>query len=291
MTQRPRRRPDATGNGNFALCHCFLPLAVLLAGSAACCSTRRAGVDALVGPDLILRFVTTPPNLDDPQELSAANDSLGFLIRCRERCAEHIVDYICRFHRTEPGLFGVADEEIAVRFRESPFSVDMRWIRNPGLARRVTYVAGRWSDDGREFALIDPHGVFGLLFPRGVKRNIHGPEMRRAARRTLDQFGFRNTLDMIIGDCETARGDPGYSLGYVGQGMVDGRSTLFFDRRLPFTSPDQPYPDRRLIVGIDRLWLVPTSVHAYADDAGRELLGSYVTTDVELNVGLTDADF
>ena len=45
------------------------------------------------------------------------------------------------------------------------------------------------------------------------------------------------------------------------------------------------------MICIDRDWLVPAGCFAYADDAGEELLGTYVTTEVEFNVGLTDADF
>lgn len=178
-----------------------------------------------------------------------------------------------------------------ILFREDPYSVDMRWSRNPGPAKRVNYVAGRWIDKGRKLALIEPSGVLGLLVPGGVRHDIHGPEVRKAARRTIDQFGFKNTIDLIIKYCEIAQGDPGYELRYVGHGTVDGRSTYVLERRLPYTEPNKPYPDRLLVIHIDREWLLPTACYTYADEAREELLGSYVTTSVELNVGLTDEDF
>jgi hypothetical protein len=254
-------------------------------GSHGFCGENRNGAWAAK------RFVATPPDLSDETERSIAEDPLAFLRSCRDHCAVTVRDYRCQFTKREPGITGLVHEEvIAVRFRQDPLSVDFRWLRNPGLARRVTYVAGRWND-GRELASIEPHGLIGVFLPREVKRPIHGVEMRRASRRTIDQFGFKSTLDLIIQHAEMAKDDPRYSLRYLGKGDVGGRPAYILERRLPLTRIDQPYPDRVLIVGIDEQWLIPTACHAFTDDHGQSLLGSYVTTAVELNVGLTDADF
>jgi hypothetical protein len=64
-----------------------------------------------------------------------------------------------------------------------------------------------------------------------------------------------------------------------------------FERRLPYGDAAGVYPDRLLVIYVDREWLVPTGCFAYADDAGEKPLGTYVTTEVKFNVGLTDADF
>ncbi len=228
----------------------------------------------------------------DPQERFAASDPLGFLRMCRRHYIDNVSDYHCRFIKRER-LRGVLtdEQEMEVLFRETPFSVDVRWVRNAGRAKRVSYVAGRWTKDGREFAMIYPAGLLGLLLPRGVKRDIHAPDVRAAARATIDRFGFKNTLDEIIKNCEAARGDPDYDLRYLGCGTLDDRSCLVFERRLPYTGPDGSYPSRLLVIHIDREWLVPTGCFAYADDEARELLGSYVSTNVEFNVGLSDEGF
>jgi len=63
------------------------------------------------------------------------------------------------------------------------------------------------------------------------------------------------------------------------------------ERILPYTGEEGEYPDRLLVVHIDKQWLVPTACICYADLDRTELLGKYVYTDVQLNVGLTDADF
>lgn len=233
-----------------------------------------------------------PTGFPGERERLAASDPLGFLRICREHYLSTVTDYRCRFHIRERLSGALTDEqEIAVLYRENPYSVHMRWVRNPRRASSVSYVEGRWVNDGCELALIHPSGVLGLLVPGGVKRDIHGWEARAAATRTIDQFGFRNTLELIIKYCELARGDPAYDLRYRGLASLNGRVSYVFERRLPYTEPDDPYPNRLLVICIDRDWLVPTGCFAYADDAGEVLLGTYVTTQVEFNVGLADADF
>jgi hypothetical protein len=178
-----------------------------------------------------------------------------------------------------------------VLFREEPFSVEMNWLRGADKAQRITFVKGRWTRDGKQLAHIEPAGLLALLAPNGVKRDIHAPDVRAASRRTIDQFGFKNTLDLIIKWAEVAKSDPRYSFRFVGLDEFEGRPCYVLERRLPYTTMDAPYPDRLLVMYIDREWLVPTACYAYADDNRKELLGSYLTTNVEFNVGLTDADF
>ena len=237
-----------------------------------------------------------PVHLNDAQERFAASDPLGFLKMCRERYLARVRDYRCLFYireRFSIAESGETDEEqqIATAYREKPYSVEMRWLRNAVGATGVSYVAGRWARAGREMALIVPSGMLGLLAPWGVKCDIRGPDVRAASRRSIDQFGFKTTLDLIIQYCETARGDPAFDLRFVGGGKLDHRPCYVFERRLPYGDAAGVYPDRLLVIYVDREWLVPTGCFAYADDAGENPLGTYVTTDVEFNVGLTDADF
>ncbi len=269
----------------------FVILALLAALAVECQSVGRdpslLARDALGGSKLAIGRVVG----DDSHRLLAVRDPLGFLRLCRERCSS-FSDYRCRFLRQERVQGSLtAEQETQVSFRQEPFSVDMRWVRNADRARRVSYVAGRWSREGREFALIEPAGILGLLVPSGVKRDIHSAEMTASSRRSLDQFGFRNTLDLIIKFCEMAKGDPAYDLRFVGVERLGDRDCYVLERKLPVSPVDQPFPDRLLVIYIDREWLVPTGCFAYADDARRELLGSYVSRAIEFNVGLTDADF
>ena len=71
---------------------------------------------------------------------------------------------------------------------------------------------------------------------------------------------------------------------------LENGDTLSFITRAP-TDPAPTFPDRLAIFYIDAEWLTPTGVWSYADDAKEIQLGEFLTTEVQYNIGLTDADF
>jgi Protein of unknown function (DUF1571) len=229
----------------------------------------------------------------------AHRNPLAFLRACIDHYDRSITDYRCTFLVCERlhGSLG-PEQEMAVLFRESPFSVDVTWQHGSMLADRVSYVAGRWTRGGKQLAYVRPHGVLGLLMPAGVKRDIHAPDVLAASRRPIDQFGFRSTLRLFVYYCERAAADPQFHLAFVGLERFDGYPCFVFERLLPFSDRALPgvkqeraFPDRLQRMYIDAKWLVPRACFAYADDAGETLIGSYVARDIEFNVGLTDSDF
>ncbi|MCC7293094.1 MAG: DUF1571 domain-containing protein [Phycisphaerales bacterium] len=246
----------------------------------------------LTGPGLSAATLSPANSACLELETRAKADPLAFLDECRAAYDKTIHDYRCRFLKQErvSGELGV-EQEIDVQFRESPFSVHMKWVKNPGAAVEATYVAGRWKDDdGAELASFKPSGVISLLVPE-IKLSIHGDQARKDSRRSLDQFGFKNTLDLVIKYARLAVGDPQYRLTYTGPGRLDGRDTFTFERRLPYTGEGGAYPDRLMILHIDQEWLVPSACITYADDERAQLLGSYILTQVRLNVGVDSAPF
>lgn len=227
-----------------------------------------------------------------PLELLARTDPLGFLRHCRCEYLSRIRDYTCKFHMSEREEGGLSDTQVIdIRFREHPYSVDMIWLENPRGAKRISYVHDRWVREGRQLALVVPSGVGSVLLPGGVRLDIHGREFRRASTRSVDQFGFRKTIERAIALCEQAEGDPAFRLTYAGRGEFEGRPHYMLERRLPFTEGDDTYPDRLAVFYIDLEWLTPTAVRTYADDAKQTQLGSFLTTDVRYNIGLIDQDF
>lgn len=230
-------------------------------------------------------------SMSEPERL-ARHDTLAFLRFCLDNYERNIHDYRVTFTKQE--LVGnklTAEQVTEVRFRESPYSVDMVWKRNAARAGRVLYVEGaRVDKKGNELAYIKPSGILGGI---GIKvwRAIHGRDAELEARRTIDQFGFKNSLGLIIKYSELAKVEGKLDLEYVGDGMIDGRPTYVIERRLPYTGEEQPYPDRLLIVHIDKEWFLPTGCFSYSDDDGEDLLGRYLLTGVEFNIGYEDADF
>jgi len=228
----------------------------------------------------------------ESRERLLAEDPLAFLRACRRHYDETITDYRCRFIKEERinGKLG-PEQKMDVLFREEPFSVDLVWTANPGRAKHVSYVQGRWVDDGNEMMLAVPSGVLGLLVPGGVKRPINGKAALARSRKPISNFGYKNSLDLIIKFCEMARDHSQYRLEYLGVVDHHGRDAYLLERVLPYTGEGGVYPDRLLRIYIDTEWLVPTGIYAYMDDEATTPLGKYLLLNPEFNVGLSDRDF
>jgi hypothetical protein len=124
-----------------------------------------------------------------------------------------------------------------------------------------------------------------------VEMQIHGKQAREASRRTIDEFGFKSTFDIL--EKYNAIGEKNGVLDYRfdGEDVIDGRPTLRFVRRLPYAGPAGSYPDAKMVLHIDQEYLLPCAVYSYSDPDGRKLLGSYVYKNIRLNPGYRDQDF
>lgn len=201
-------------------------------------------------------------------------------------------DYTCTFLKQEliDGKLTPV-QEIEVLFRDAPLSVFMKWVKNEDECRRALYIRGRHVFDGQEQALVEPAGVIARLFVSETLIPIHGERSRQASRRAIDEFGFKNTLEMLRRFNDVARSRGVLDVSFAGQGLIDGRPTLIIRRFLPYTGPDCGFPDARMELHFDCETLLPVAVYSWADRAGTQLLGSYVYTHVRLNPGLPDDAF
>jgi hypothetical protein len=185
-------------------------------------------------------------------------------------------------------------QEIEVRYRNTPQTVYMTWKTNAGGARRALWAPGdpRFVDQqGRALARVEPNGTLVRLVTTDVFVLIHGPDARKASRRTIDECGFASTFALLekFNGIAEARGVLDFK--YAGPGEIDGRRTYKIVRNLPYEGPDGPYPDSRMILHLDQEWLLPVAVYSYGDKEAKQLLGSYVFTKVELNPGMDEAAF
>ncbi len=256
-------------------------------------STRAPGLGASPAIATLTPQVTpSPESLLNPLENLARNKPLDLLREAQKRCRETVVDYTC-FFRKQENLFGeMTDVQGAdVRFRDEPFSVFMHWTENASKARRVSYIAGKWVSGGQPAAMCEPEGVIARAIVKNILRPIHGSDAKSASRRTIDQFGFENALDLILKYSLIAQQRGELKLSYLGEGEIDGRPTFVIERRLPYTGEGGEFPDRVLVCQLDKETLLPVQCTSYADDNKQMLLGQYTFTKVKLNIGLTDAHF
>ncbi len=224
------------------------------------------------------------------EEIAAA-DPVGFFEMALDRYDRSVRDYTCTFTKRELVHGRMTERQVMeVQFRENPFSVRMKWIENPDKCSRVLFVADKWVKNGLQYAIVEP-GAIAKLFVPYVMRPIHGEDARKSSRRTIDQFGLRNSLALTLKYCKLASQQNILDFRYIGTGEVDGRPTLMFERHLPYTGEDSAWPDRALVVHLDRELLLPVLCTAYSDDAKTKLLGEYKIGDIKLNQNLPDSTF
>ena len=147
------------------------------------------------------------------------------------------------------------------------------------------------NDEGNQQAWAKPGGAIVRLLISKILQPIHGARAQNASRRTIDQFGFGKSFELIIRYSAKAQAENALTLNYTGEGSVGDRPTYQFERLLPYDGNEDNYPDRLLVFHIDQESLLPVACYAYSDKEGNDLLGSYIYTDVKLNPGYSPEDF
>jgi hypothetical protein len=263
-------------------------LAVIIWLGRATPATRPA--DAFLGP---AAYADAPIPSRSALALTE-HDLLELTRRGRERYAREIRDYRCTFLKQER-IDGKLKprEEIEVRYRESPTSIYMIWQKNASEAKRALFKDTKEFVDksNQKVARVEPNGAIARLFVKDVRVPIDGPEAHRTSRRTIDEFGFKSTFELLERYNRVGEKNGVLDIRYGGEGTIDGRPTYVLIRSLPYDGPEGTYPDARMVLHLDQEWLLPTAVYSYADHEGKDLLGSYVFTKVRLNPGLTDDAF
>ena len=235
----------------------------------------------------------------DPFETLIRHDPLAAMIEARAQHLRDVIDYECVMVKQELLPAGMsAEQEISVKFRQAPYSVYMEWKRNPGMAARVIYVKGRWTDstaqdpEDRELAVAQP-GALARIFVKSVTQPIHGRLAKKSSRRFIDEFGFEKTLDRLINICEMGKSRGELGLEYSGESQFDGRAVWVIRRHLPYIAEGGRYPDRTAEILIDQRLRVPVAVYCYSDDDRNptNLLAKYEYRRVRMGVGLTEKDF
>jgi len=235
--------------------------------------------------------VRTPALL--PVQL-AQQDPMALVHLGRQRYLDTVHEYRCVLLKQERlGNELTPVQEIEIRFRESPRTVYMLWLKNADQAKRALWMddAGFVDQKGRRVAHVEPAGAIARLFVSDLFVPIDGPEAKRTSRRTIDECGFAATFHLLETYNAIAAEHGVLDLKYDGVGEVDGRPTYVITRDLPYENANGPYPDARMVLHLDQQWLLPVAVYSYADHTETTLLGSYVCTKVELNPVFTEDAF
>lgn len=211
----------------------------------------------------------------------ARTDHIALLKWAMDKYRRQVQDYRLTFNKQER----INDrlnpcQKISVNFKESPFSVLMKWQENPGTIDKLLYVEG--MNDNK--MLVHPSGLLGFI--KSVKKDPDGPEARKSSRGTCDRFGFYRAMENLLSVYEIAQMNGDLKSNYLGETQVDGRPCVVIERLLP---PKPEYPCARMVVAIDVEYVVPAQITSY--DWQGNLLAQYTYLNVAFNVGMNDQIF
>jgi len=241
--------------------------------------------DSIVGP-------TKPA---DPRSLpfpaaAPGEHPLAPMIRWAKSLREdlsRIQDYTATLIKRERvGQRLLGPEHMALKFRQKPFSVYLRFLAPPEVrGREVIYVEGR--NDGK--FMVHLTGVQQMLGTVSL-----APTNFLALtdnRHPITETGILNLVNRLIevGEQDMRHGDCKVQVYRV---PVQGRDAICIEVDHPQRQPHFLYHRARIFVDEARTLPVRFEAYDWPDATGQPpLLEEYTYLDLKLNVGLTDRDF
>ena len=254
---------------------------VLLVGLF-CLQYTTSGPEPLVEGSANATLSAEPEGVEKAKEL-ARTDHEALLQYCIDTYDAKHQDYSCRLVKHE--VIRGKDhgrQEMAVRFKQNPYSVYMEWKKGAGLAGKVIYVQGKNGDQ----MLVEPYGFWKWIGT--VKRSPDGPQAMQNTLRPINLFGFRKALVALrdVYHLANERGECKEEFGGFVRHEDSGRDAIKLIRYLP---PRNDYPAKKTVIYIDAEHLVPIGVDGW--DWNDKLFCHYVYKDVRFNLGLKDEQF
>jgi len=194
---------------------------------------------------------------------------------------QNIKDYTVTLHKQER-IDGVLmkPQDIAIWFRESPYSVLMKWEKNPASVDKLLYVENRKNNK----MFVHPTGVFSWI--KSVKRSPRCEEVQKSSLRACDEFGFYRTMESLLKIYESAVAANNIKMNYLGRGKVFDRDCITMEAVLP---KSDSYPCKRMIMQFDSQHILPIGLVLY--DCDDKLVSKYFFSNIRLNAGLKDETF
>lgn len=217
--------------------------------------------------------------------LSAAeldSSTVQHYITSMKNAYNQIDDYQCIFKKQERVNGKLLPQETILLKFKRPFSIYMKWIKEPHKDQEILYVRG-WNDG----KLRAHPGSFPDIT---VNLNPTGSLAMRENRHPVTEAGIGQTIKMVSDDYHYAMKHPQDSVKYYNRGtkMVEGRKAQCFEAIMPMKE-HSPYYAYRAVVCIDDSLSLPSRVIIY--DKTNTLVEDYFYTKYKLNIGLTKKDF
>jgi hypothetical protein len=201
-----------------------------------------------------------------------------------------IRDYTCTLGKQERIKGQLQPENvIAFKYRNLPFSVNMRWLAPQKNAKQeVSYVHG-WNNG--QMRVHAPGLLGGVAGWKSI--DPRDPRVMEHSRHTIYEAGIGNLINHTLRNWDMER-RVNKTKVHVSEYDYNNRRCL----RIETTRPEriQGFYCYRSVLYIDKETKLPVRTENYdwpraGGPAGGDLLESFSFIDLRFNVGLTDADF
>ena len=247
-----------------------------------CSYAQAKEVASLIGNTPPQNLTWPKPDADKIERMTAlaATDQIELIQWCMENYRNTVRDYQGLLHKQERINGKLRKRQsINVWFKEAPFSVVMKWKKNPESIDKLLYVEGQ----NKNKMLVHPTGAFAWI--KSVKKHPRCKEALKASLRTCDQFGFYRNMKAISEMLQAAKNANSLKMRYLATEIIDSRTYITTETILNV----KDYPCAKLIMDIDTEYMVPTKLTFY--DCDGKLLCKYEFTDLKLNQGIDSKTF
>ena len=225
----------------------------------------------------------------------AQSDHIELLELCLENYRTSYNTMLCTFIKQERIRNRISNlQEIDIKFRSEPFSVAMKWLKNPPTGDRVIYVEGWNKVNDVSQMVVRPHAQWLRNLAGGsVLRPPAGADAMKNTLRPINMFGFEKALENLLKVYRQAEKSGDLQQEFGGFFDVSGRKTLQLVRRLP---AKEDYPAHITNVYIDVEYLTPIMIEAFGwnlseDTKTYDFIARYQYKNIKFNQELTDDDF
>lgn len=171
-------------------------------------------------------------------------------------------------------------EKIRFWFRETPYSIMMKWKENPNRVDKLLYVEGQNNNN----MIVHPTGNFAWL--KSVKRKPRCKDAIKTSLRTCDQFGFYKSMESALKMYKLAEEENRLQMKYLGKTIINGRQCITVQANL---DTKQNSPRAKIVMSLDCENVLPLSIEYY--DSKNNLLSKYSFSDLKLNARISEKTF
>ncbi|MBW8034331.1 MAG: DUF1571 domain-containing protein [Planctomycetes bacterium] len=254
----------------------------MMAAILLCSYAQAKEVASLIGSNAAQNIIWPDPAANKIERMTelAATDQIALIQWCMDNYKNTVRNYQGLLHKQERINGKLRKRQsINVWFRETPFSVVMKWKKNPKSIDKLLYVEGQ----NKNKMIVHPTGAFAWI--KSVKKHPRCKEALKASLRTCDQFGFYRNMQSIREMLLAAKKTDSLKMRYLATDIIDGRSYIKTETTLNI----KDYPCTKLIMDIDTKHMVPTKLAFY--DRNEKLICQYEFTDLKLNQGIDSKTF